>query len=557
MAAQGDRKRMIQHTEIENALGVQTLVSDAMQAALQNWFDSAIQGQPLDYDADVQPMGWPAMICATLAQKTTVEMEVRIDGSARAEWIGRKMRRVLSPRMLRKFSLALALGSAVWKPYQTPDSVSVDFVPACDFYPIAVNESDELTEAVFVEQIVTSDDVYTRLEWMHTLTGPQDYHDSERDKLEEWDMDPSPLYPCVQIINLAYRSGSTGSLGTPIDLDKRPEWEGLQRLAYITGADKLPVGYFVTPIANTVDMSSQLGEAMFEPARRAIIQADRQFTRLDWEYEGGELAIDTDQSYLKPQQPPRSMTEEYARKHYGVPKSALTSTLPQHKDRVFRGIDVNTGITQTAPFYQVFAPQLRDGSYLSGLNDYVRRVEMAAGLSVGTFSQVGQMEKTATEIMASKQSLYSTVKDLQAALESALRGLIAALDFWAGHVKEAPPRGAVDIAFLWDDSILIDALTERAQWQTDVQMGLRSRVEYRQHFFGEDEATAEAALAKIQSEGMPGMDILQGVLSNGQNQQQNQNSSNRNTGGSAAGRSQSAGHRADTGGSRANRRTSR
>lgn len=548
---------MIQHTEIENALGVQTLVSDAMQTALQNWFDSAILGQPLDYDADVQPMGWPAMICATLAQKTTVEMEVRIDGSTRAEWISSKMRRVLSPRMLRKFSLALALGSAVWKPYQTPDSVSVDFVPACDFYPIAVNEDDELTEAVFVEQIVTSDDVYTRLEWMHTLTGPQDYHDSERDKLEEWDMDPSPLYPCVQIINLAYRSGSTGSLGTPIELDKRPEWEGIERLAYITGADKLPVGYFVTPIANTVDMSSQLGEAMFEPARRAIIQADRQFTRLDWEYEGGELAIDTDQSYLKPQQPPRGMTEEYARKHYGVPKSALTSTLPQHKDRVFRGIDVNTGITQTAPFYQVFAPQLRDGSYLSGLNDYVRRVEMAAGLSVGTFSQVGQMEKTATEIMASKQTLYSTVKDLQAALESALRGLIAALNFWAGHVKDAPPRGAVDIAFLWDDSILIDALTERAQWQTDVQMGLRSKSEYRQHFFGEDETTAEAALARIQSESAPSMDILQGVLSNGQNQQQNQNSSNRNTGGSSAGRSQSAGHRADTGDSRANRRTSR
>ena len=546
---------MIQHTEIESALGVQTLVSDAMQAALQNWFDAAIAGLPLDYDADVQPMGWPAMISATLAQKTTVEMEVRIDGSERAEWINRKMARVLSPRMLRKFSLALALGSAIWKPYQTTDSVSVDFVPACDFYPIAVNADDELTEAVFVEQIVTSDDVYTRLEWMHTLTGPEDYHDSERDKLEEWDMDPSPLYPCVQIINLAYRSGSAGSLGTSIELDKRPEWEGIQRLAYITGADKLPVGHFVTPIANTVDLSSQLGEAMFEPARRAIIQADRQFTRLDWEYEGGELAIDTDQSYLKPQQPPKGMTEEYARKHYGVPKAALTSTLPQHKDRVFRGIDVNTGITNSAPFYQVFAPQLRDGSYLSGLNDYVRRVEMAAGLSVGTFSQVGQMEKTATEIMASKQTLYSTVKDLQAALESALRGLIAALDFWAGHVKGAPPRGAVDVAFLWDDSILVDALTERAQWQTDVQMGLRSKAEYRQHFFGEDEATAEAALARIQSESAPSIDILQGVLSNGQNQQ-SQNGSTRNTG-TDSGNSQRAGDRTDAGRTRAGRRTSR
>lgn len=76
------------------------------------------------------------------------------------------------------------------------------------------------------------------------------------------------------------------------------------------------------------------------------------------------------------------------------------------------------------------SPPLRDGSYLSGLNQYLRNVESHAGLSFGVLSQVADVEKTATEIVSSKQKLYSTVSDLQAALEDALRGLIDALDYW-------------------------------------------------------------------------------------------------------------------------------
>lgn len=42
----------------------------------------------------------------------------------------------------------------------------------------------ELTEAVFINRIQDSDYVYNRLEWMHVLTGPEDYHEKERDFLE-------------------------------------------------------------------------------------------------------------------------------------------------------------------------------------------------------------------------------------------------------------------------------------------------------------------------------------------------------------------------------------
>lgn len=504
---------MIPHSDIEAALGVRTLVSDAMQQALQYWYDIAVVGVAPNRDDDTKTLGWPAMISAELARLTTLEMQVRIEGSPRADWISQRFQRAMTPRQRRKFSLALALGSGIWKPCQSGDDVSVEYIPAIGYYPIAMNADDRLTEAVFIDQFTDSDNVYTRLEWMHVLHGPEDYHDRERDFLEDHDLEFATVYPCVQIINLAFTSSSTDSIGMETKLDARPEWEGIEPIAFLPGLATLPVGYFVTPIENRVDITSELGEAIFAPAIPVIIDADEQYTRLDWEYEGGELAIDTDSQYLKPTQVPEMLDDEFCLRRYGVPRKALVNEAPKHKERMFRGLNLNTGIANSTPFYSVFSPALRDSSYLQGFNHYIRQIESHAGLSFGTFSQVATVERTATEIINSKQKSHALVRDLQASLESALRELIDALNAWGDMLPNAPRAGTVNVSFDWDDSILLDKATERAQWQAEVTMGLRSKAEYRQHFFGEDEATAATAVQAAKAESQTGAGpVLEGVL---------------------------------------------
>ncbi len=505
---------MISHDDIEAALGVRTMVSTTMQQALEYWYEITVNGRAPSLDSETKALGWPALISTELARLTTLELQVRIDGSQRADWINKRFQRALAPRQRRKFALALALGSGIWKPCQTAsDDISAEFIPATGYYPIATDADDKLVEAAFVDQFTDSDNVYTRIEWMHVLLGPEDYHNQERDFLETAELDFAPVYPCVQIINLAYTSASVDSLGTQINLDARPEWGGIEPVAFLPGLATLPVGYFVTPIENCVDITSDMGAAIFAPALPAIIDADEQYTRLDWEYEGGELAIDTDSQYLKPTSTPEMLDDEYCLRKYGVPRKALTTEAPKHQARIFRGLDINTGIAQSAPFYTVFSPALRDASYLSGLNQYIRQIESHAGLSFGTFSRVDSVERTATEIINSKQKSHSLVKDLQAALESALRELIEALDTWANMLPGAPQPGTVNIAFDWDDSILLDQITERAQWQQEVSMGLRSKAEYRQHFFGEDETAANAAIQAAKAESQTGAEtILAGVI---------------------------------------------
>ena len=84
---------------------------------------------------------------------------------------------------------------------------------------------------------------------------------------------------------------------------------------------------------------------------------------------------------------------------------------------------------------------------------------------------VQMVDKTATEVKASKQRTYSTVQDIQKSLEHALVGLVEAMDIWATLGKLAP-SGDYDISFEWDDSLVMDAETENAQMYQEVAAGL-------------------------------------------------------------------------------------
>ena len=80
--------------------------------------------------------------------------------------------------------------------------------------------------------------------------------------------------------------------------------------------------------------------------------------------------------------------------------------------------------------FHEWTPSLREENILRGLDAILKRIEYACGLAYGTLSDPASVEKTATEIKASKQRTYATVTDTQKALQSALERLIWAMDVW-------------------------------------------------------------------------------------------------------------------------------
>ena len=340
-----------------------------------------------------------------------------------------------------------------------------DYIQADGFYPLAFDASGRMTEAAFIQKKIDKDTTYSRIEY-HKLVGKT----------------------CT-IINLAYKSnkmlkglqpGTETDLGIEIPLTDVPEWAGLQKKTVIDGVDRLLFAYFKMPEANIIDTYSPLGVSGYSRVVNLIKDADMQYSRTLWEFEGGELAIDVDRDALK-----LVMDEQ------GNDRTER----PIAQERLFRKVDLNAEDT-----YNVFAPALRDDSLLNGLNAILVRIEDCIGMSRGSISNTPLNEaKTATELKILRQRSYSTNADIQMALEDTLKDVVYIMDIYS-TLYNITPQGEYECSFEWDDSILVDIETELSKRLTLMQSGLASKLETRMWYFNETENQAKAALQKVDDE---------------------------------------------------------
>jgi len=118
------------------------------------------------------------------------------------------------------------------------------------------------------------------------------------------------------------------------------------------------------------------------------------------------------------------------------------------------------------------------------------RIEDTCGLARGTFSNVQNDARTATELKIMRQRSYANVADNQKALQEALEDYIYAMDVWATIGKLAP-QGKYEVSFEWDDSIIVDTESEQAIRIQEVASGLLKPVEYIKWRYGiKDDETA-------------------------------------------------------------------
>ena len=138
---------------------------------------------------------------------------------------------------------------------------------------------------------------------------------------------------------------------------------------------------------------------------------------------------------------------------------------------------------------------MRDEAYKRGLEEYKREIEFIVGLAYGDLSDVQYVEKTASEIKASKLRKYNRVTAMQGKLEICLRDFAAGLAFYNGMY-----RSGYEFSCKWNDSILTDEETERQQDRADVAMGAMALWEYRVKWYNEDKATAKAAVQQSEDD---------------------------------------------------------
>ena len=407
--------KMLHINDAKRVLKVDVAISSDMQTAIDRWALMFMDKSPW-LDDTTQSLGLPAAIAGEIARLVTVELESTITGSPRADYLQGEYARVLAD-LRSRVETAAAGGGLVFKPYVDGEHIAVDCVPAWRFFPTAFGSRREVTGAVFVEQVTKGKTYYTRMEH-HQLTDGG-----------------------YTIRNLAFSSLTWGTLGNPCSLGAVDEWADLEPELTIrykdgTAPEGVLFSYFRMPFSNTVDPESPLGVSVYSRAVGLIKEADRQYSRILWEYEGSELAVDASQGALQ------------VSGSNGRPPA-----LPPRSKRLFRELAIDQG--QGGDLYKVFSPAIRDASLFNGLDKLLKRIEFNCNLADGTLSDPQSVDKTAEEIRSSKQRSYASVCEVQQALQDALRQLVWAMDFYATLYKLAP-RGEYEVNFTWGDGILQD-----------------------------------------------------------------------------------------------------
>lgn len=452
-------------TTIQKSMGIEDIaISEPMVGALSNWSNMYVNKASWLVDGEVFSLNLPAAVAGEIARVCTVEMNIKVDGSPRAEFIQKQLKKVLDS-MRENVEYGAAKGGGVFKPFIDGENIAVDFVQADSFYPVAFNSEKRIVSCIFVDQIFQNNKIYTKLEF-HSLELVVDEFGQTRNG--------------YRIINKAFKSDTRERLGIEIPLTEVDEWADLQPEGVIKNVTRPLFGYFRYPLANNIDPGSPLGVACFARAIDLIQQADEIWSDLLWEFDSGKRAIYAD---------PSAFDQD------GSGKAILPN------QRLYRQLNSTGDIGDNGKLFEEWSPTFREASILNALDAVLRKIEFNCGMDYGRLSNPESVEKTATEISASQQRFFSTIRDVQKALQDAADDLIYAIDVWA-TVGKIAPIGAYTVAYEFDDSIIVN---KDAQFQQDLLVLDRtmSRVEFRMRNYSEDEATARKMIALVDAERQP------------------------------------------------------
>ena len=522
---------------ISEVLQINPLVSNEMKKAIIQW-GKMYEGKPAwlhkpdaDSPINIISLGLPAAIASEKARTVTLEMKSEITtptetvevenpeykgeptvldngdqviqypepqyikedkpitDTARAEFLNEQYQEGVLSVIRRQLEYAVAYGGMAITPYvvweENPEDednpkpkFAFDFTQADSFIPLAFDSTGRITDGAFLMFKETADCMYIKVE-------RQTYSDG-----------------ILKIENRAFRNNNVENvrsslsiydtpLGDEISLKEVPEWAGLQPVTEWKGVDRVFFAYFKMPQANTIDTHSPLGVSGYARAVDLIKMADIQHARLDWEYQASQMMIDVDREIF---------TE--IKNEDGTYKTVL----PELQERMFRLGDYGDETK-----YDVFAPTLRDASYLAGLNNLLMRIEDACAISRGTLSDANETVRTATELKILKQRTFAENADIQQSLQRTLEDVVYIMNAYCSIynlVGDSPvgedgkinmsKAGQYEVSFEWDDSIIVDRETELQQRLRLMDEGILSKVENRMWWCGETENQAVAALQEIE-----------------------------------------------------------
>lgn len=140
---------------------------------------------------------------------------------------------------------------------------------------------------------------------------------------------------------------------------------------------------------------------------------------------------------------------------------------------------------------------LRTAEHNTGIQDQLNILSSKCGFGETYYRFDGGSVATATQVISENSTMFRTIKKHEVVLFSVIEELCRILLRLGNTAMNAGLNENVKVSIDFDDSIIVDTESQRAQDRQDVNMGVMSVLEYRMKWYGEDETTAKKMLPKM------------------------------------------------------------
>ena len=141
---------------------------------------------------------------------------------------------------------------------------------------------------------------------------------------------------------------------------------------------------------------------------------------------------------------------------------------------------------------------LRTAEHNTGIQDQLNILSSKCGFGETYYRFDGGSVATATQVISENSTMFRTIKKHEIILEQALTELCRVLLRLGNTAMNARLDENVEISIDFDDSIIEDKQTDFSRDMQLLQAGIMNDWEFRMKWMNEDEATAKAALPKMQ-----------------------------------------------------------
>lgn len=457
--------------EAQDKFGVETIESDVMKSALDDWVN-IYQGKP-DWtlpddkgNVDIESFNFAKKLCNETARLTTLALGITVEGSARADWINSFMESYITRMKNEECEKACAFGYIILK----PNGTGIDYVMPWDFCPTHATDG-KIDGGIFFDHYHEPGDkwYYTRLEW-------QRFEDVSED------------VRIFRITNKTYKATGANGIGQECSM-KETVWANLLDDTAYQNIDKPLFSIFKMPLSNNIDMSSPLGVSIFSNAQKELKSLDIAWTRLEDEiFDSQKQVFLGDMMIDEPGNPVKS---RYSAN--GVVDKA-GKTLPRY-------LHILPGTSQGDEYHEV-NPALQTADRLSGIDHFLNLVGVKCGYSTGQFVLNGRTgHVTATQVEADDRETIQYIKQIRDSFQVATDGLIYALDKYA-DIYSLAPVGVYEVNYDFGD-ITYNWEEDRARHWNYVNLGKYPLWLYYVKFEGMSEEEAKALVAEAKTENEP------------------------------------------------------